>query len=86
MFARVAGVAAYLPPQERPRCQVEELIRENSPGVSVPSGIIESLTGIRTRRVAPEGMQCSDLAAEAVRRVLDKTRTSPDDVDVLIFA
>jgi 3-oxoacyl-[acyl-carrier-protein] synthase-3 len=83
---RVAGISAYLPPDERTSLQVEELIRMHSPGVQVPQGIIESVTGIRTRRVAAEGTNSSDLAAEAGKRVLEKTNTSPDQIDLLIFA
>jgi len=62
---RVAGISAYFPPDERTSHQVEELIRAHSPGVQVPHGIIESVTGIRTRRVAAEDVNSSDLAAEA---------------------
>lgn len=58
----------------------------HSPGLRVPNGIIEGMTGIRTRRVAAEDMNSSDLAAEAAKRVLEKTNTSPDQVDLLIFA
>jgi 3-oxoacyl-(acyl-carrier-protein) synthase III len=83
---RVAGVSAYFPPNERTSHQVEELIRTHSPGLQVPHGIIESVTGIRTRRVAAEDVNSSDLAAEAGKKVLEKTNTSPDEVDLLIFA
>jgi 3-oxoacyl-(acyl-carrier-protein) synthase III len=83
---RVAGISAYFPPDERTSHQVEELIRMHSPGVQVPHGIIESVTGIRTRRVAAEDVNSSDLAAEAGKKVLEKTNTSPNQVDLLIFA
>ena len=83
---RVAGISAYFPPDERTSHQVEELIRTHSPGLQVPHGIIESVTGIRTRRVAAEDVNSSDLAAEAGKKVLEKTNTSPDQVDLLIFA
>ena len=75
---RVAGISAYFPPDERTSHQVEELIRTHSPGLQVPHGIIESVTGIRTRRVAAEDVNSSDLAAEAGKKVLEKTNTSPD--------
>ena len=83
---RVAGTSAYLPPHERTSHEVEEMIRVRSHGVLVPHGIIENSTGIRTRRVAAEDVNSSDLAAEAAKRVLEKTNTSPDQVDLLIFA
>src|SRR6185437_1487240 len=57
-----------------------------SPGFGVPRGIVQSTTGIRSRAVADEGVNCSDLAASAAVRVLRKTGTRPDEVDLLIFA
>jgi acyl-CoA:acyl-CoA alkyltransferase len=47
---------------------------------------VEQLTGIQARRVADEGVYCSDLAALAARQVLRETGTNPADVDLLIFA
>lgn len=44
------------------------------------------MTGIRTRRVANDDVQCSDLAVDAARAALSKSSLGPDDVDVLIFA
>jgi acyl-CoA:acyl-CoA alkyltransferase len=83
---RLAGVAAYLPPCERSSAEVEDLVAANSPDFAVPRGIVAATTGIRTRRVADEGVNCSDLAAEAARRLLAQTGTRRDQVDLLIFA
>jgi 3-oxoacyl-[acyl-carrier-protein] synthase III len=79
-------VAAYLPPTERTSAEVEALIRAHSPGFEVPHGIVEATTGVKTRRVAPDGVEASDLAAGAAVRVLRQTGTAPDDVDLVIFA
>lgn len=86
--SRVAlkGVAAYLPPQQRSSGQVEALIAQASPKLRVPRGIVELMTGIRCRRVAADDVNASDLAAEAGRRVLDKTGVDAADVDLLIYA
>jgi 3-oxoacyl-[acyl-carrier-protein] synthase-3 len=86
--SRVAlrGVAAYLPPQQRSSGQVEALIAQSSPKLRVPRGIVELMTGIRCRRVAADDVNASDLAAEAGRRVLDKTGVDAADVDLLIYA
>jgi 3-oxoacyl-[acyl-carrier-protein] synthase III len=75
-----------LPEYRRTSRELEELVAANSPSITLPTGIVESTTGIRSRAVAEEGLNCSDLAAEAGKRVLDKTGTPLGEVDLLIFA
>jgi 3-oxoacyl-[acyl-carrier-protein] synthase III len=84
--ARIACIAASLPPLRRTSSEVETIIVANSPGTFVPKGIVESVTGIRERRVAAEGVFASDLAADAARQVLQKSATPPSDVDLVIYA
>ena len=62
------------------------MIGLHSPGFRVPPGIVERRTGVRTRRVAADGVNCSDLAAAAARKVLEQTGTHAREVDLLIFA
>src|SRR6266849_1188552 len=83
---RIAGVASYLPPARRSSAEVEEMVTACSPNVPLPSGFVQAMTGVRWRHVADEGVNASDLAAAASRTVLESTRTSPGDVDLLIFA
>lgn len=48
---------------------------------------ITSRTGIKERHIQKgEGMGTSDMGAEAVRRLLEKTHTSPDEIELLICA
>ena len=48
---------------------------------------ITSRTGIKERHILKgEGLGTSDLAAPAVKQLLEKTGTSPDDVDMVICA
>jgi 3-oxoacyl-[acyl-carrier-protein] synthase-3 len=84
--ARIAAIAASLPPLRRTSLEVEATIAANSPGTSVPSGIVQSVTGIRERRVAGEGVFASDLAADAARQVLQRTGTPARAVDLLMYA
>lgn len=49
----------------------------------LPSGILERLFGIQSRRYAAAGVQVSDMAADAARQVLE---SYPCKVDLLIFA
>jgi len=48
---------------------------------------ITSRTGIKERRILKgEGKGTSDMAAEAVKQLLEKTNTNPEDVDLIICA
>jgi 3-oxoacyl-[acyl-carrier-protein] synthase III len=82
----LVGVAGYVPPARRSSSEVEQQVAVMSPQVNVPAGVIELMTGIRFRHVAAEGVNASDLAAEAARRVLQKTGVPPADIDLLIYA
>jgi 3-oxoacyl-[acyl-carrier-protein] synthase-3 len=84
--ARLAAVAAELPPAVRTSEALEELIDDCSPEYSVPRGIVRLMTGIESRRVAGDAVNASDLAAAAVTRLLAQSQTPPDAVDLLIFA
>jgi 3-oxoacyl-(acyl-carrier-protein) synthase III len=84
--ARVAAVAAYLPPIVRTNREVEALIAAASPDFRVSPDVIGTVTGVQTRRVASDGTNSSDLAVEACRRALEKSEVSPREVDLLIFA
>ena len=44
------------------------------------------MTGVRSRHVADEGINASDLAAAAARTVLERSETRAKDIDLLIFA
>lgn len=88
MADRVAllGVGAALPPQIRSSAEVEALIEECSPNFRLRPGMLASISGVETRRVACHDVHCSDLAAFAARRALEAAGVAVDDVDVLIFA
>jgi len=85
-MVRVAGVASYLPPTRRTSAEVEEMIADSNPDLVFPQGIVELMTGVRSRRVADEGINASDLAAAAARTVLERSGTRAKDIDLLIFA
>ncbi|MEV4243445.1 ketoacyl-ACP synthase III [Streptosporangium canum] len=76
MRARITGVATYLPERTLTSTEVEQRIE----GYVPYRGVVERLTGIRSRHVARDDQQASDLAAEAARK-LDHA-----DADLLIFA
>lgn len=78
--AAITGVAAHLP----------EYILTNdelSTMVDTSDEWIMTRIGIKERRILKgEGKGSSDIGAEAVKKLLEKTNTSPDEVDLLICA
>ena len=78
--ATITGVAGYVPDY---RLTNDELSRM----VDTSDEWIMTRIGIKERRILKgEGKGSSDLGAEAVKQLLEKTKTSPDEVDILICA
>src|SRR5205823_696576 len=72
--SRISGVAAVLPSGRLSTAEVEQrLDTHRLAGWKVPVGMIERLTGVRYRHVAPAGENASDLAAAAAGKVLAGT-------------
>lgn len=83
--ARFVGVGYYLPERAVTAEDIARKIYETT-GYEVTNGLIERVTGVRQRYYRAENQQCSDLAAEAVVRAMDRANVSAKDVDLLIFA
>ena len=77
--ARIASVGIGLPERVLTNQDFERLVETSD------EWIFER-TGIRTRRVAAEGIATSDLAAQAGRDALAKADVQPSDVDLIIVA
>jgi 3-oxoacyl-[acyl-carrier-protein] synthase-3 len=76
--AAITGVAGYVPPYI---LNNEELSRM----VDTTDEWIMTRIGIKERHILKEpGKGSSDMGAEAVKLLLAKTKTSPDDIDMLI--
>jgi 3-oxoacyl-[acyl-carrier-protein] synthase-3 len=83
---RISGIAAALPDEQVTSAEVEDRVRAVSAPRTLIAGSVASVSGVQTRRYAAPGVNASDLAVAAARRVLDQTGTSPADIDLLIFA
>lgn len=83
---RMVGVAGELPGIVRTSAEVEQIVSQSGGGFEPRKGSIQVLTGIRERRVAEDGVQCSDLAVGASRKVLAAANVDASDVDLLIYA
>ena len=80
-----AGVGYYLPERTMTTEDVNRKIHETT-GFVVNNGIIERLTGVRTRHYRAKDEQSSDLALNAATRALDQAGVDREEVDLLIFA
>jgi 3-oxoacyl-[acyl-carrier-protein] synthase-3 len=82
----MVGVAAAMPEIIRTSAECEEMVSRSVAGFKPRKGIIQAISGIRERRVAADGVQCSDLAVDACRQVLVEANLDIQDVDLLIYA
>jgi 3-oxoacyl-[acyl-carrier-protein] synthase III len=78
--AAITAVHGYVPPDLLTNADLARL-------VDTTDAWITERTGIKERHILKgEGLGTSHMAAEAVRGLLEKTHTRPDDVDLLICA
>ncbi|TDD77909.1 3-oxoacyl-ACP synthase III family protein [Actinomadura rubrisoli] len=85
-YTRISAVAAHLPERTLTTTQLEQRIAEDNPGLQVPHGVIERFSGVRRRHLAAPTDRPSDLAATAARKLLDRTGTEPDKIELLLYA
>lgn len=77
--AAITGVSAYTPETILTNADFEKI-------VDTSDEWIMSRVGIKERRVLAKELGTSFMGAEAVRSVLKKTNTKPEEVEVIIFA
>ncbi|MCR9062860.1 MAG: ketoacyl-ACP synthase III [Cytophagales bacterium] len=78
--AAITGVSAYLPEDKLTNADLEKIVDTNDEWIT-------SRTGIKERRILKgEGLGTSFMAAEAVKSLLKKTNTKPEEVDLVIVA
>lgn len=82
---RLVSIASALPDYKRSTDEVDDILARSG-GFKPRRGLIQAMSGIRERRVAADDEHCSDLAAEACRKVLARSNVDKADVDLLIFA
>lgn len=83
--AAVAGVGSYLPGRAVTTEDVNRKIFETTE-YHVTNGLIERLSGVRTRHYRADDEQSSDLAVKATLEAIDRADVSTDEIDLLIFA
>ncbi len=77
--AKITGVAAYAPPKVMTNHDFEKIVDTNDQW-------IRERTGIRERHIAEKGVASSHMATEAAKLLLGKTRTDPNEIDLIVVA
>ena len=77
--AKITAVGKYLPERRLTNADLEKTVETSD------QWIVER-TGISERRIVSNGQTNSDLAAGAVRQVLEARRIAADEIDVIIVA
>jgi 3-oxoacyl-(acyl-carrier-protein) synthase III len=80
--AKIKSVATFLPDNVVHNQEIEGKVKWEGGGIG--AGILEKLFGSRTRRVALDGVQVSDIASEAGRKIIEANKDT--NIDLLIFA
>ncbi len=75
----IAGIGSYVPPKVVTNDDLARLMTTSDEWIRTRSGIEE-------RRHAEEGVYCSDLAVEAVKKAVEDAGLKPSDLDFIIFA
>ena len=84
VYSRVSGTGSFLPPRCLTNADLAGLLAAR--GLETSDEWIVERTGIRTRHFADEGVNASDLAAEAARRALAAAGREAREVDLIIVA
>lgn len=79
MKAKISGLATYVPPKLLRNSDLEKLVD------TTDEWILER-TGIKERHIVEKGVATSDLAAEAIKKLLSQNKLQPDDIDMVIVA
>lgn len=80
IVAAITGVGSYLPDYVLTNKELENLVDTTDEWIMVRTGVSER------RILKGEGKATSDMACKAVERLLEKTGTSKEEVDLLICA
>jgi 3-oxoacyl-[acyl-carrier-protein] synthase III len=79
MKAKISGLATYVPPKLLRNSDLEKIVETNNEWIL-------DRTGIEERHIVDKGIATSDLAAEAVRKLLQNQGLEPNDIDVIIIS
>lgn len=78
-IAAITAVGGYVPDKVLTNVELEKMVETNDQW-------IRERTGIAERRILEKGKASSDMAVEAIHRLLAKTAYGPEDLDMIIVA
>lgn len=81
----ITAVGSCLPAQRLTTAHLQHRIGTAS-GFPLPRALLETVTGIRERRIARDDEYASTLAVTAARQALSRADLDPLDIDLLVFA
>lgn len=82
----IESLAVALPDEVLTTTEIEERLRPLYERLKLPFGRLELMTGIRERRVWPEGTRPSDASAAAGKAALEKSGLSAAHVELFVHA
>ncbi len=82
----IESLALVLPDEVWTSAEIEDRLRPLYERLKLPAGRLELMTGIRERRMWPEGTRASDASAAAGRAVLAQSQLRADQVELFIHA
>src|SRR5258705_13841984 len=82
--SRIAGTGIYLPEE---RITSRDLMREiqSQERFGVSYEWLERVTGIREKRVTPQGILPSDMAVAAAREAMERAKITAREIDTIIY-
>ncbi len=75
--SRILGTGHYLPPIVRTNHDLEKMVETSDAWIT-------ERTGIKERRIAPDGIVTSDMATAAAKQALEAAELSPSDLDMIL--
>jgi 3-oxoacyl-[acyl-carrier-protein] synthase-3 len=75
--SRILGTGSYLPPVVRTNLDIEKMVETSDAWIT-------ERTGIKERRVAPDGVVTSDMATAAAKAALEMAGLKATDLDMII--
>lgn len=77
--SKIIGTGSYAPEGVRTNLELEKIVDTNDEWIT-------TRTGIKERRIIPDGMVTSDMAVIAAKQAMAEAKISPQDLDMIICA
>ena len=86
MPSRIRNISYSLPERIVTSTEIENRLQEENPHIRITQGFIETISGVKTRRIASETEYSSTVAVRAAEKLFVNNEIDRSDIDLLIFA